>query len=213
MREEFRIKELPKWEEMIKTLFEGDVPLYKEWNDRKEIITVLDFVGKNNALNHTFLPQGGGLDLEGCTLSNENECIELNLDSISHVLKPKRLIFQWFPDAPYEWAYFRLESDSLEPSGVYENLSYPEEELVELSPNMYIERYHWDERTYNGKRLPQDAKLISRFFNGAFVIFSKASAYNANSRTYDGRHNKQSAESFKTHIQEVVTYLQKEELK
>ena len=32
MREEFRIKELPKWEEMIKTLFEGDVPLYKEWN-------------------------------------------------------------------------------------------------------------------------------------------------------------------------------------
>lgn len=213
MKDEFRIEQLPKWEEMIKTLFNGEVPLNKEWHDREDIVEVLDFIGKNNALNHTFLPQGGGLDLLGCTLSNENECIELNLDSIGHVLKPKRLIFQWFSDADYEWAYFLLESELLQPSGVYEELLYPEEELVEISPGEYIQRGYWDAGEYYGKPLPKEARLIGRYLRGSFVTFSKASLYNANTRTYDGRHNKQSVESFKNHIQEVVTYLKQQESK
>lgn len=213
MKDEFREEQLPKWEEMIRKLFEGEVPLNKEWHDRKSIVEVLDFIGKDSALNHTFLPQGGGLDLHGCTLSNEDDCIELNLGSIGHVLKPKRLIFQWFSDADYEWGYFFLDSDTLKPSGVYEELLYPEEELVELTPGEYIERAYWDEGEYYGAPLPKQARLIGRYLKGSFVTFSKASLYNANTRTYDGRHNKQSVESFKNHIQEVVTHLNKEESK
>ncbi|MFB5251184.1 serine/threonine protein kinase [Bacillus mycoides] len=213
MSDAFRITELPKWEEMIKTLFKGDVPLNKEWHDPKAIVEVLNFIGKNNALNHTFLPQGGGLDLTGCKLSNEDGCIELKLESIGHVLKPKKLIFQWLSDADYEWAYFLLELDSLEPSGVYGESSYPEEELVELSPGKYISRGYWDQGEYYGEPLPQEARLIGRYLKGSLVTFSKASLYNANSATYDGRHNKQSAESFKNHIQEAVTYLKQQELK
>ncbi|UCZ54995.1 hypothetical protein LGQ02_09835 [Bacillus shivajii] len=154
MRDEFGIKHLPKWEEMIKALFNGEVPLEKEWNNLYDIVKVMDYVGRSTAANHTFLPNGGGLGLHGCTVSSEAGCIELNLGSIAHILKPKKLTFQWFPNAEYEWAYFLLETETLGPSGVYESLAFNEEELVETSKGEYIERGYWDAGEYNGESLP-----------------------------------------------------------
>ncbi|MEN8699607.1 serine/threonine protein kinase [Bacillus infantis] len=211
MKDEFRNEQLPKWEEMIKTLFKREVPLENEWLDRGSINKVLDYIGTSQALNHTFLPKGGGLDLHGCVISNEPDCLELNLGSIAHVLKPKRLIFYRFEDADYEWAYFRLEADDLQSSGVYEELAFQEEELVEISPGEYIERAYWDAGEYYGQPLPKEARLIGRYLNGSFVIFSKASLYNANTSTYDGRHNTVKADGFKKYIQEVVTHLKEQE--
>jgi hypothetical protein len=205
MKEEFRNEQLPKWKKMIQNLFNEDVPLSKEWHDPKDIVKVMDFVGKNSALNHTFLPNGGGLDLHGCSFSNEEQCIELNLAGMGHVLKPKKLTFQWFANTDYEWAYFLLETETLKPSGVYEELFIGEEELVEISSGKYIERAYWDAGEFNGERLPKEARLIGRYLSGSLVSFSKASLYNNNSRTYDGRHNKQSPELFKKYIQGVVT--------
>ncbi|WP_214822299.1 MULTISPECIES: serine/threonine protein kinase [unclassified Exiguobacterium] len=207
MNDEFRSTELPKWEKMIKSLFGGELPLRKEWSNYEDIIKILDTIGKNEAENHTFLPNGGGLDLSACTNSKENSCIELNLDSTKHIVKPEKLVFQRFEDGELEWSYFFLETDELKPSGVYEDLLYSEEELVELFPGEYIDRYFWDTGYYNGDVLSKDARLVSRHLNGSFVIFSKASLYNANSSTYDGRHSKLKEERFKNHIQEVVLHL------
>jgi hypothetical protein len=210
MRDEFRLEQLPKWEEMIKTLFNGDVPLEKEWHNLYDIVKVLDYVGKSSAANHTFLPNGGGLDLHGCTLSNEIGCIELNLGSIAHILKPKRLTFQLFCNAEYEWAYFLLETKTLDPSGVYESLAFNEEELVEISKGEYVERAYWDGGEYNGESLPDEARLVGRYLGGSLATLSKASLYNKNTNTYDGRHSKLSPQEFKNHIQKVVTHLQEE---
>ncbi|MBF0709390.1 serine/threonine protein kinase [Alkalihalobacillus hwajinpoensis] len=213
MKDEFRDEQLPKWKDMIQNLFEGEVPVSKEWYDKASIVKVLNFVGEYEALNHTFLPNGGGLDLHGCSFSNESQCIELDLGGIAHVLKPKKLTFQWFPNADYEWAYFLLESETLKSSGVYEELFYDEEELVEISPGEYIERAYWDEGYFDGERLPKEARLIGRYLSGSLAIFSKASLYNKNSRTYDGRHSTMSPEAFRNHIKEVVMYLNEQDKK
>ncbi|MFC0273587.1 serine/threonine protein kinase [Metabacillus herbersteinensis] len=207
MKDDFRDDQLPKWEDMIKTLFDGKVPLSKEWHGPQSIAKILDSIGHNQALNHTFLPNGGGLDLHGCSLSNENECIELNLGGIGHVLKPKKLTFQWFPSAEYEWSYFLLETEKLKPTGVYEELLYDEEELVEIQPGEYVERSYWDAGEFNGEPLTKEARLVGRYLSGSLAIFAKASLYNRNTNTYDGRHSKLSPDSFKNHIQDAVNYI------
>ncbi|POZ55432.1 hypothetical protein LYSIN_00215 [Lysinibacillus sphaericus] len=210
--EEFREKQLPLWEEMIKSLFKDNVPLEREWVEKESIIEVLNYIGTNKALNHTFLPDGGGLDLEGCSPSNERECIEVNLGGIGHILKPKRLKFQWFENADFEWAYFMLEADKLAPSGVYENIPFKEEELVELEKGFYISRSHWDSNEFNGERLPDSARLVGRYTSGQFAIFSKASIYNGVSSTYDGRHDKASVEAFAQYIGKIVAKRNEKEM-
>lgn len=203
MISDFRKIELPKWKRMINGLFNGNVPDYMEWSEINDIIKVLDYVGKHDADNHTFLPDGGGLDLIGCKESNEEGCLEL-LFGTSHIVKPKRLILQHFPICEYEWTYFRLETNQLAPSGVYQSITRDYEELVELSAGNYISRRHWDIDDYNGQPLPHEARLIARVLNGSFVTFSKASIYNQNSDTYDGRHNKMSTGDFKAYIQRNI---------
>jgi hypothetical protein len=48
-----------------------------------------------------------------------NLCIELITDGIAHIVRPAHLTFESFDDDP-EWNYFRLETETLEPCGVYE---------------------------------------------------------------------------------------------
>lgn len=204
--QEFREKQLSLWEEMITSLFEGNTPLQKVWSDRQEIIEVLDYVGTHKALNHTFLPESGGLDLNGCGISNESQCIEMDLGGV-YIIKPKKLTFQWFEEADYEWAYFMLEADTLDVTGVYENLSFKSEELVEIEKGKYISRNHWDSNEYNGRRLPEEARLVERYTSGQFAIFSKASKYNGVSSAYDGRHDKVTPIAFKNYIEEIVNRL------
>lgn len=42
----------------------------------------------------------------------------------------------------------------------------------------------------DGQPLPSIDRVVNRILNGDLVIFNKASLYNANSSTYDGRHSK-----------------------
>ncbi|MEB6113345.1 serine/threonine protein kinase [Kurthia gibsonii] len=202
---EFREKQFPLWEAMLKEIFENDIPVYKEWSNIKEICEVLDFIGRNSALNHTFMPDGGGCDLDQCTLSNETGCLDITLDGIIHRVKPKKLTFHWFEGAEYQWAYLMLEADDLASSGIYENVTFKSEELVEIEDLHYIPRHHWDSGEYNGRELPDYAKLVIRFTSGKFAIFSKASTYNANSSTYDGRHDKVGVEEFARYIERNAT--------
>lgn len=204
-----RNEQLRKWKDMIEHMFTDKVPLNKEWTYTDNIIHTLDQIGKHEALNHTFLPDGGGLDLMGCSYANESGCIEMSLDGMRHIVRPKKLTFQWFPNADYEWAYFLLEADTLD--SIFPNPAFKEEELVEVEPGEYIERMYWDAGEYKGCPLPNGARLVARYIKGKFVIFNKASLYNKNPETYDGRHDKMSPEGFKKHIEEVIDYLKEQE--
>lgn len=206
-REDFRSSELPKWENFINEFFSNDIPERAEWTSSIEIMEILNRIGCSEIHNHTFFPSGGGLDLSGATSSHLPGILEVNFGQSIHYIKPKKIIFHSFPDADYEWFYFRLETDALPPSGVYAELDLDYEELVELGPSQYINRVHWDSGEYNGRRLPQSARLVTRELKGDFVIFSKASLYNQNSGTYDARHNRMSDEEFKDYIIEVINQL------
>lgn len=157
------------------------------------------------SLNHAFFPGGGGLDLTGAAQSTEGGCIELHFGGQVEVVKPQKLTFDSFGDN-LEWAYFRLETGEIEPSGVYENNSFEYEELTEINPGEYLPRSIWEHGYYgydeNGYEmpLPKGARVISRCFKGAYVIFAKTSIYNQVPGTYDGRHNKMSSERFRNYI-------------
>lgn len=45
MRDEFREKYLPKWENLIKSIFNGNVPQHYEWLTMHDIISILNTIG------------------------------------------------------------------------------------------------------------------------------------------------------------------------
>jgi hypothetical protein len=213
MRPEFREKNLKDWDELLHVLFGGSIPDESIWKDKTDIIRILNLIGKKPNINHIFFPSGGGLDLVGARDSVEEDCIEIYFhEKTADIVRPKELIFQSFGN-PYEWAYFRLETNKLEPSGVYENLKGQREELTEITPGDYMDRSYWDEGftgyDESGRKLllPESARVITRLFSGAFVIFAKGSLYNAINATYDGRHSKMTGEEFKQYIGKTVSGL------
>ncbi len=151
------------------------------------------------------------MDFTSAIQSYEKGCIEINCSGLISILKPKKLMFEYFPKGDYEWAYFRIVTDDLPSSHVYENLSYNREELTELSPGNYVERSVWDDNNYNGKPLASNARIVSRILKGDLVIFNKASLYNANLSTYDGRHAEYGVEGFREHIRNVIEHLAEKE--
>ena len=117
------------------------------------------------------------------------------------------MIFESFGDDT-EWNYFRLETGNLEPMNpekVYEN----QELLAEINPGIYTDYECLEYDDFNGESLTSSARGITRVIQGDFVIFQKTSLYNKNPRTYDGRHNKLTADQFRDHISLVIEHLNK----
>lgn len=234
--QEKKKKQLSLWKEMVVNLFgeESNVTI----KGRDEIVKYLNKVGSSKALNHTFIPSGGGLDLTGAAYSNESGKVELKFGSTSLIVNPGSFSLHKIGDNP-EWWYFRLDTQPFEPSGVYDEdpednqevdafksasnrevewqMSYYGEEVLEIEPGEYLERSYWDlshlgyDEYGDEIPLPQYARVVTRKFNGgAFVIFPKFSAYNHNPSTYDARHNKMDDYGFKQYISKIVEELNKE---
>jgi len=211
MRPEFKEESLRKWGDALNRIFDGVIPTTSRWNDKESMIRVLSVLGDNKNQNHTFFPQpGGGLDLKTARLSNEPDCIELDFERNAAIVKPSQLMFESFGKENLEWAYFRLELLLLNPTGIYPNNSpHAHEELIEIEPGKYQDRSTWDsgvmkeDEMGNAILFPKSARIVTRYFSGAFVVFAKGSTYNANPGTYDARHDKMSAQEFRRHIEEA----------
>lgn len=212
---EQRLENLFKWESMLKEIFPISIPYSCVWEDKQEILSVLNIVGSIASANHMFCPEGGGIDMAGAIESVEKDCIEISSgeNSIPYIIKPKNLKFNSF-NSNHEWSYFRIETNYLEPSGIYKKDEYKHEEITEITPGVYRERSVWDYEYYNydldnnrEKPLPETARLIVRYMEGSFVIFAKSSPYNFSELgfdPYDGRHNLMSNDEFKKIISEVA---------
>lgn len=195
------------WEKIHSDIFGDAIPSHCEWTDPNAIINVLNKIGKFSNSNHMFFPNGGGMDLESATTSSERGCIEI-FAGLNYVLKPKMLVYENI-ERGLEWSYFRIETDTLAPTGIYENLPKDLylEELLELTSGRYVNRSYWDSGEYQGEPLPNTSRLLIRILKGSLVIFKKSSLYNANSATYDGRHEKMGADGFKKHINAAYQYI------
>ena len=216
MGDEVRENTFKEWEELLKTIFNGPISESRSWTEKKDIIKILYFLGRNPDMNRTYLPDGGCLNLKRGEESAEPECLNLHfVDQPVCIVKPRVLSFQSFNKA-YEWAYFRLETKELEPSGWYENLTGIKEELTEISPGDYADRKYWDLGSYEydetGREIPLSsrARIVIRYFSGSFVIFAKGSAYHEISSSFDGTHSKMTEEEFKAYIGGTVKMLRKE---
>jgi len=201
-----------KWKFVQKKIFPKGQPERAIWTNIKKIINILNLLSENN-LNHTFLPGGGGLDLNGAKNSIEKDCIELNLQGVAYIIKPKCLIFEGFYGYP-EWNYFRLETYELDPvSGDQKFKEYGEEPLTEIEPEFYTDYEYGEFNDFNGEPLPDTARQIIRVLRGSFVIFCKTSPYNRIRETYDGRHDKLNSVEFRKHVEDLIKiYSQREKM-
>ena len=207
IRDEFRERSLLAWTEGLQEVFPSGIPVSNEWNDVDSMASVLDKIGVRAQSNHMFFPMGGGHDLLGASPYREEAgCLALKVsDHLYEVVKPSMLLFEAF-GSDLEWSYFRIECDKMPWTGVADEQEGATEEVVLISPGEYAPRAAWDENSYEGEGLPEDAKLIVRFVgSGSLVIFSKGSQYNlgqdAGRDAYDGRHNKRTSEQFRSYIE------------
>jgi len=191
------------WQRIHHAIFGDIIPNHCEWTNLADIISVLNIIGNVEASNHLFFPSGGGADLEGAKKSRERGCLEL-ITGIAEIVKPKILIFEKIGDN-FEWNYFRLEAQDLKTSGVYSKYSpdFCFEEVLEVRPLEYVNRSFWDEGRYEDQPLPKEARPISRYFRGSFVIFKKTSVYNSLNGEldgYDAKHDKINASAFREFV-------------
>lgn len=212
--ESFQHASLGDWKHVQNALFPLGVPERVEWRDQASVVAILNLLSQTARLNHAFAPEGGGFDLSGAGPSNEQGCVELRFEQkIAVVVKIERLLFESFPGAE-DWAYFRLECAPLAPSGVYESVIGRFEELLEISPGDYLDRSYYDQGfiecdAASGEPipLPNSARVVSRLRGGAFVVFAKASEFNAID-TYQGKHDLMTADQFRNAIERAVARAQ-----
>jgi serine/threonine-protein kinase len=172
---------------------------------------VLKLIAERATRNHVHHPDGGGFDLTGAMEGSEPGCITLDMQGIGVVVLPRELTLTIPEQDPLtEWAYYRLETGDLAPTGIYEEVRRDREELVEMAPRAYIHRMHWDTGCYGSDEkghsipLPKEARLVFRYLRGPFLIVAKGSTYNASRLTYDGQHAMTTADQFKRMICSTV---------
>lgn len=214
----FHKRNQEEWYEALQRLFPSGFPNTVEWTERKDIINVLNHLTSYDNLNHTFFPDGGGLDLKGAKIATEADCIELDFGRIE-IVKPKRLIFESFGYSPI-WNYFRLELHELKPAvNIEMTPNYSSflsergrEDVAELSPGKYYPESILEvEPRKSPYNITSKSRRISRRLRGNFVIFCKRSVYNLASDTYDARHNRMNAEAFRKYIGKTVLQLKKKD--
>ncbi|MCD4716092.1 MAG: hypothetical protein K8R45_05040 [Desulfobacterales bacterium] len=147
------------------------------WEDPKEIVRILNMVGKTHGLNHTFLPSGGGLDLHGAKHYSNNK-VELDFE-FKIIIQPKLLQLNLYEDA--QWNHFYLETDDIilandGDGNPYSGQSF--DEYSQFDEDTYVERWRINYPEFNGVKTPDNARIVTINHHGNFVIFPKISFYN-----------------------------------
>lgn len=206
--EDFHQRARAQWDSAVASIASPSDPRTKVWRGVRNITDALTpLMGEGR--NHAHLPTGGGQDFEAVRLSSEPGCLEFRVGRrTGYVVKPKSLTLERI-DSPGN-SFLLLALDELEPSGVYHvepdededheeinrrRLDRGSEEVLELGPGQYEDRNLWD-RGFLGydqdgreQPMPDEARIVVRFFRGSILFVSKGSLWNGSPRTYDGEHD------------------------
>ena len=169
-------KNLVQWQEVQERLFPTSVPTHAEWSCPSDIVNVLRLLGQYESQNHTFFPDGGGMDITDANLSYETGCIEFHCDELIYIVKPKKLSFEFINDE-LEWNYFSLETEPMEAVMPDHPIEFYSEELCEMSPLDYQSLDVLDNMTKDEFDRIHPRHII-RYLHGSFVMFHKDSIYN-----------------------------------
>lgn len=204
------LSQVSDWNFLTKNIFREYTPRSTEFTNINDIVRVLNIISKSPAMNHFLYATGGGLDLEKAELANEKDCIYIYTDGFCQVAKPKRLLYESFPDV--RWNYFLMDLDSLYPI-VGTEVSEYEEHVVEDEPGHYVSAIDACYKVYDydsGVPLPEGFKVVDRLLKGKFLIVLKQGPYNHITATYDGRHNDCSSVDFRKYIEYLSSVVSKE---
>lgn len=213
----FEIENARRWSEALKATFPKNVPASAAWTDPREMVHVLSpFCGQ--AVNHTMLPRSGGMDILKISYDDAKGLIELWPNArVAYVARPQTLEFRHVEASPVD-SFFMLTNASLDPSGVYEDFTGNYEEILELPDGEQMDRSHLDlgyiGHTENGEEipLPDEYRLVCRYLDGKFLMVAKSSLWNRVTATYDGRHNKLSADEIQKQLADALAkYKQRKE--
>lgn len=138
-------------------------------------------------LHHAFFPSGGGLDIHGIQLNENNEFILINMSGFKTWIKPKRLVYRNF-HADISNNYIYLEAQKI-PN--VENYSQSEiTEYTFINTEFITDYKHWEYNLFEEEPLPANSSRITFVHKGSFLFVKNDSWYNKVSATYDGRHSK-----------------------
>lgn len=202
INEDEQLSQLSDWEFLKKYLFRDYTPESTCWTNRDSIVKVLNVIGSIPAYNHMFFSDGGGFDFDQAEVASEKDCIYI-YSGLRYVVKPKKLYFEGFNN--YEWNYFLLELDELQPILGETDRFY--EELVEDYPAHYVSAQYAQYGVYDydkGNKLPEGAKSVFRYLRGKFLIVFKFGPYNSITATYDGRHGDCNSTQFREYIDHII---------
>jgi len=205
MIQDFAKWNIMQWQKALRLSFPNQVPDSASWSGIAAMVNILTpFCGAN--INHTMIPTGGGTDVIKITPNKEEGLLDLwDSPRSALVCKPASLRFEYF--AGSEWnAFFLLETRPIAPTGVYDKLLQPCEELLELPSGKFMDRSYLDQGMIGhdeaGREipLPQNYRRITRFFSGKFLMVAKQSIWNQADATYDGRHARMTAGEIRAQI-------------
>jgi hypothetical protein len=205
--DEFREEVAKFWTSTIASIFGRTIPQSATWRGVDDIREIyVPFMARDR--NHAHLPTGGGLDLRRVADSCEDGCIEFSVgDRAALVLKPRALTFEYIPESPID-SFLLLDLAELQPVVAERSDDrYPLEEVAELTPCNYVERGVLDQGFLgydeNGREIPipEGRRVVMRWLNGKILLVAKRSLWNGTKETYDGRHNKMSAEQIRKLIE------------
>lgn len=198
-------KNIQRWEEKIIQIFPKAIPNTCIWKDEIDILNILFTLCDKN-LNNIFYPNGQVYDLMGVDFSKEDRCLELITDSSIDVIKPTKLSFHYYDEA-FSWAYFRIETDNLEQTPIYDYKCLYKEDLVMLDNGQYIDIYNWYRGEYEDenniiRQFSNKDQIISRFLSkSSFLIFPKGSYFN---NIYEKSYNMLESDELENTIEEFI---------
>jgi hypothetical protein len=219
---EFHKRSRAAWDATVAKVSGPTAPATMVWRGREAIAKALTpFIGDNR--NHAHFPSGGGLDFRSVAPSAEPGCLEFGTgEHVVQIMKPRSLTLERIDSAGN--SFLLLELDDLDPSGVYEDdekeqegdkgskrAEQASEELFEVAPGDYRSREIFDrgflDHDENGDEIPipNDARLAVRWFKGKVLLVAKGSLWNGDPATYDGRHNRMTADEIRHIIERSLS--------
>ncbi len=201
INQDFHLRNNIEWIEITDKLFPIKTPRKAVWTDRKDIVTILNFLCKYKGLAYVFLPQGGQ-HYKGVKECLEDKYIEFDM-GMPYLFPAKSLTF-YSVGANSEWNFFRLDSfDDVKPVFIEtlpDDVTNADEELTELSPGQYAPYEVWEtEEEYEGFVPTREMRRVARYYRGSYVLFNTRSSYNLESSTHN-RHSYLSKDEFEFYI-------------
>lgn len=203
---DFQTRTRAAWKAAVSSTFSAPTPGSASWTEIWDQVRVIErFMG----INHALLPGGGGMDIQKISFSRENGCIELHTSERSlYVARPRLMEFEYVSQSPEE-SFFLLSLLPLKPTDVYEEVRSESEALLEIEDE-YLDYSIWDrgfieydERGYEIP-IPADARLVTRLLRGKILLVAKASLWNSDTATYDGRHDHLTAGDIRAMIERAL---------